>query len=211
MIPIVSEAIQKYADALSTPEPGLSAELARETHATQKDPQMMVGHSEGLLLRLLVMISRSRRVLEIGTFTGYSALAMASALPDDGELITCDINRDTTAVARKYWDRSPHGKKIHLKLAPALETIATLTGPFDLVFIDADKPNYARYWDAVLPLVRSGGLLVADNVLWSGRVLDPQNDTDRAVAAFNAHVQHDKRVEHVLLPIRDGVTVAVKR
>jgi len=211
MIPFVSEAILNYADALSAPEPELFAQLARETRATQKDPHMMVGHGEGLLLKLLVMITRARRVLEIGTFTGYSALAMASGLPDDGELITCDVSRTTTALAEKYWARSPHGRKIHLQLAPALETIAALAGPFDLVFIDADKPNYVRYWEAVLPLVRAGGVVVADNVLWSGRVLDPQEESDRALAAFNAHVRRDDRVEHVMLPIRDGVTLAVKR
>ena len=211
MIPLVSEAIQNYADTHSSPEPELFAELARETRATQKDPQMMVGHSEGLLLRLLVIIARARRVLEIGTFTGYSALAMAMGLPADGELITCDIDPKATTLAQKYWDRSPHGKKIRLVLAPASDTIATLQGPLDLVFIDADKPNYIRYWDSVLGLVRPGGLIVADNVLWSGRVLDPKEESDRALAAFNDHVQRDVRVEHVMLPIRDGVTIAVKR
>ncbi len=211
MIPLVSEAIQNYADASSSPEPELFQELARETRATQKDPQMMVGHGEGLLLRLLVLLSRARRVLEIGTFTGYSALAMAFALPADGELITCDVDPRATTLAQKFWARSPHGKKIRLELAPASDTIATLEGPIDFVFIDADKPNYIKYWDAVLPLVRTGGVLVADNVLWSGRVLDPQDDTTRAIVAFNAHVKNDDRVELVMLPIRDGVTVAVKR
>lgn len=211
MIPLVSEAIQTYADALSTPEPELFAELARETRATQKDPQMMVGNSEALLLRFLVMITRAHRVLEIGTFTGYSALAMASGLPDDGELITCDINPATTALARKYWARSSHGKKIHLKLAPASDTIAALKGQFDFVFIDADKTNYIRYWESVVPLVHAGGVIVADNVLWSGRVLDPHSENDHAVVAFNVHVRNDIRVDQVMLPIRDGVTVAVKR
>jgi caffeoyl-CoA O-methyltransferase len=211
MIPLVSEAIQNYAEAFSSPEPELFVELARETRATQKDPQMMVGHSEGLLLRLLVTLSRARRVLEVGTFTGYSALAMASALPADGELVTCDIDPVATALARKFWDRSPHGAKIRLALAPASDTIPTLHGPFDLVFIDADKPGYIRYWEAALPLVRAGGVIVADNVLWSGRVLEPKDESDRAIAAFNAHVRGDTRVEQVMLPIRDGVTVAVKR
>ena len=211
MIPLVPEAIQNYADAFSSPEPELFAELARETRATQKDPQMMVGHCEGLLLRLLVKLSRARRVLEIGTFTGYSALAMAMALPADGELITCDVDPNATALAQKFWARSPHGKKIRLALAPASDTIPTLTGPFDLVFIDADKPGYIKYWDGAMPLVREGGVIIADNVLWSGRVLEPKDDSTRAIAAFNAHVQGDARVEHVMLPIRDGVTVAVKR
>jgi caffeoyl-CoA O-methyltransferase len=211
MISFVPEEIQKYADAFSSAEPDLLAELARETHATQKDPQMIVGHGEGLLLRLLVRLCGARRVLEIGTFTGYSALAMASALPEDGELVTCDVDATCTALARRYWERSPHGKKIRLVLAPAIETIASLRGPLDFVFIDADKPNYVKYWEAALPLVRSGGAIVADNVLWSGRVLDPKEESDRALAAFNAHVRRDARVEHVMLPVRDGVTIAVKR
>jgi caffeoyl-CoA O-methyltransferase len=211
MINFVNEDILNYADQFSSPEPELFAELARETRATQKDPQMMVGHGEGLLLRLLVKLSGARRLLEIGTFTGYSTLAMAMALPADGELITCDIDPVATTVARKYWAKSPHGKKIHLKLAPASDTIPSLTGPFDLVFIDADKPGYIKYWEAALPLVREGGVIIADNVLWSGRVLEPKDDSTRAIAAFNAHVQGDARVEHVMLPIRDGITVAVKR
>src|SRR5262249_31480358 len=163
------------------------------TREGQKDPQMMVGNSEGLLLRLLVKMSGARRVLEVGTYTGYSALAMASGLPDDGELITCDISQKATAVAQKYWAKSPHGKKIRLVLGPASDTIAALEGPLDFVFIDADKLNYVRYWEAALPLVRKGGVIVADNVLWSGRVLDPKTDDDRAIVAFNAHVKNDAR------------------
>jgi len=211
MINFVPESIQEYADAFSSPESELLTELAHETRATRKDATMIVGHGEGLLLRLLVRLSGARRVLEVGTFTGYSALAMAAGLPDDGELVTCDVDPEATAVARRYWDRSPHGGKITLRLGPALDTIAALPGTFDLAFIDADKENYIRYWDAILPRVRAGGVIVADNVLWSGKVLDPKEDTDRALAAFNAHVRLDERVEHVLLPIRDGVTVAVRR
>jgi caffeoyl-CoA O-methyltransferase len=211
MISFIPEDIQHYADAFSSPEPELFADLARETRASQRDPQMMVGYAEGLLLGLLVRLCGARRVLEIGTFTGYSALAMAGALPDDGKIITCDINARSTEVAKRYWDRSPHGKKIELRLAPALDTLASLQGPIDFVFIDADKPNYIHYWEKALPLVRAGGAIVADNVLWSGRVLDPRDDTDRAIVAFNAHVRNDPRVEHVMLTVRDGVTLAVKR
>src|SRR5512139_2272416 len=210
MASFVPEPIEHYAGTLSAPEPELLAELARETRATQQDAQMMVGHIEGTLLALLVRLSGARRVLEIGTFTGYSALCMASGLPDDGELITCDVNEHSTALARRFWDRSPHGRKIQLRLAPALDTIATLSGPLDFVFIDADKPNYIRYWEAVLPVVRPGGAIVADNVLWSGRVLEPKEANDRALAAFNDHVRRDTRVRHVMLPVRDGITIAVK-
>ena len=211
MIPIVPEAIEAYAGAHSAPEPALLAELAAETRASMKSPQMMVGYSEGLLLKFMVRLMGARRVLEIGTFTGYSALCLAEGLPADGRVITCDVDPHATAIARRYWARSAHGARITLELRPALETIATLSGPFDLVFIDADKQNYVRYWDACVPLVRSGGALVADNVLWSGRVLDPRDRDDHAIVAFNTHVARDLRVEQVLLPVRDGITVAVKR
>jgi caffeoyl-CoA O-methyltransferase len=211
MITLVPEKIDAYAAAHSTPEPPLFAELAAATRAQTAQPQMMVGHLEGLLLKFLVRMTRAKRVLEIGTFTGYSTLAMAEGLPDDGTLVTCDVDPKATAIARSFWERSPHGRKITLALAPALDTIATLSGPFDFVFIDADKPNYIRYWEACVPNVRAGGVLAADNVLWSGRVLDPQEPNDRALAAFNEHVVRDARVELVMLPIRDGVTLAVKR
>ena len=135
---------------------------------------------------------------------------MAEGLPDDGKLITCDIDPETTQIAKKYWSRSPHGKKIELKLGPALETLKTIEGLFDLVFIDADKVNYINYWELCLPKIRRGGLLVVDNVLWSGSVLNPEDETERAIDEFNNHVYNDKRVEVVMLPIRDGVTLAWK-
>jgi caffeoyl-CoA O-methyltransferase len=134
---------------------------------------------------------------------------MAEGLPDDGKLITCDIDPKTTQIAQKYWSRSPHGKKIELKLGPALETLKTIEGSFDLIFIDADKMNYINYWELCLPKIRRGGLLVIDNVLWSGSVLNPEDETERAIAQFNKHVC-DERVEVVMLPIRDGVTLAWK-
>ncbi len=211
MIPLVPEPIEAYAAAHTTPEPALFAELAAVTRARTQHPQMMVGHLEGALLKLLVRLVRAKRVLEIGTFTGYSALAMAGGLPDDGALVTCDIDPQATAIARSFWDRSPDGRKITLALAPALDTIPALAGPFDLVFIDADKSNYVRYWEACVPKVRAGGVLLADNVLWSGEVLDPKSDDARALDAFNRHVLADARVDVVVLPIRDGVTVAVKK
>lgn len=211
MISFIPENIDAYATAHSTPESALFAELAAVTRARTTMPQMMVGHTEGLLLKFLVRVSGAKHVLEIGTFTGYSTLSMAEGLRDDGSIVTCDIDPAATAIAQSFWDRSPHGKKIALKLAPALDTIATLAGPIDLVFIDADKTNYVRYWDACVPKMRSGGMLVTDNVLWSGRVLDPKETDDHALAAFNEHVLRDTRVELVMLPIRDGITLAVKR
>ncbi|HEX5131716.1 MAG TPA: O-methyltransferase [Candidatus Krumholzibacteria bacterium] len=211
MIPIVSENIEAYALEQSSPEPALLAELAAETRASMKSPQMMVGHAQGLFLRSIATMLQARRVLEIGTFTGYSSLSLAAGMPGDGRLITCDVDPVATAVARRYWARSPYGDKITLELRPALETLATLSGPFDLVFIDADKPGYVAYWEACVPLVRAGGVLLADNVLWSGRVLAPEEKDDLAIVAFNAHVARDTRVDKVMLTVRDGITLAIKR
>ncbi len=211
MLTLVPEAIERYATAHTIPESPLLRELVEETFAKTQIPHMQVEHLEGAFLRLLARITGARRVLEIGTFTGYSALVMAEGLPEDGRLITCDIDPAATEIARRYWARSPHGKKIELLLGPALENLKTIAGPFDLVFIDADKENYVKYWEACLPKVRRGGLLVADNVLWSGRVLNPKDDSDKALVAFNAHVHTDPRVEAVMLTVRDGMMLAWKR
>lgn len=211
MLTIVPEAIERYAEEHSAPESPIFRELAKETYATTDCPQMQVGHIEGAFLRLLVRMVGARQVLELGTFTGYSALAMAEGLPDDGKIITCDIDRAAAKMAQRYWAQSPHRKKIELRLGPALETVETLDGPFDLVFLDADKKNYINYWEACVPKVRQGGLLIADNVLWSGRVLDPQEPDDRALVQFNQHVAEDDRVEAVMLTVRDGITLAWKR
>lgn len=172
---------------------------------------MQVGHLEGSFLRLLLRIAKARRVLEVGTFTGYSALAMAEGLPPGGRLITCDIDPVVTQIARKTWAKSPHGKKIELRLGHALKTLRKLRGTFDAVFIDADKENYIRYWELCVPKVRRGGILLVDNVLWSGRVLRPKDETDRAIVAFNRYVVSDRRVEAVMLTLRDGVTLAYKK
>jgi caffeoyl-CoA O-methyltransferase len=172
---------------------------------------MQVGRIEGTFLELLVRLSGARRALEIGMFTGYSGLMIASGLPEDGTLTTCDVDPKAEAVARRFFARSPHGRKIAIRMGPALDTIATLLPYIDFVFLDADKGNYSRYYEAVLPLMPSGGLLVADNVLWSGKVLDPKEDTDRAIASFNERVLHDPRVEKVMLTVRDGITLVRKR
>jgi caffeoyl-CoA O-methyltransferase len=174
---------------------------------------MLIGPHEGALLAMLVRLSGARRVLEIGTFTGYSALCMAEALPGNGRLITCEIRPRHAEISQSFFKRSPHGHKIRLRLGPALETLASLSHAtkFDFVFLDADKENYVNYYEAVLPRLRSGGLIVADNVLWSGRVLVPKKKTDRAVVKFNKHVLRDPRVECVMLPVRDGVSLIRKR
>jgi caffeoyl-CoA O-methyltransferase len=208
---IVEPTIEQYAQDQSDPAQALAQELWDKTHADVDLPQMLVGPLEGAFLRMMVRLSGAKRVLEIGTFTGYSALYMAEGLPEDGELITCDVNEKTTALAKEFWSRSEHGKKIQSRLGPALETIAQLEGAFDLVFMDADKGNYSNYYEAVIPKMKSGGVILADNVLWSGKVLQPEEDSDKALAAFNAKVLADPRVENVLVTLRDGVNVIRKR
>ncbi len=208
---ILPAAIENYAEKHSAKESPARKQLFRHTHAATDLPQMMVGNLEGAFLKFLVRALKAKRILEIGTFTGYSSLAMAEALPAGGEIITCDINPQTTRLAKKYWKKSGLDKKIKLKIGPALETIKKLRGPFDLVFIDADKDNYVNYWNACLPKVKKGGVLAADNVLWSGRVLKPKEASDRAIVRFNRFVAKDKRVEAVMVTVRDGITLAFKK
>jgi caffeoyl-CoA O-methyltransferase len=214
MLTIIPEALARYVEAHSSPEPEIFQALRDETEATLPMPQMQVGRVEGALLRMLVQLSGAKRVLEVGTYSGYSALAMASGLPDDGKLVTCDIDPVATMVARRYFERSPHGHKIELRLGPAIKTIRRLAeqgAGFDLVFLDADKQSYLDYYEAALPLLPAGGLVIADNTLWSGRVLDPKEESDHAIVRFNAHVAADERVDNVLLSVRDGVMLARKR
>jgi caffeoyl-CoA O-methyltransferase len=209
---LLDPAIDRYTHDHTSPRGPLFDALREVTYATMESPHMQVGRVEGALLALLCRLIGARRVLEIGTFTGFSGLSMAEALPDDGELLTCDIDPVATATARSFFDRSPHGRKIKILLGPALATIAALPDvPFDLAFIDADKEHYTEYYEAILPRLRTGGLIVADNTLWSGKVLDPQAETDHAIVRFNAHVMADPRVENVLLSVRDGMMLAHKR
>lgn len=208
MLRLLPDAIEDYALQHTTALPALLDELTATTQERMgRRALMLSGPVEGALLQILIASMGARRVLELGTFTGFSALVMAAALPDDGQLITCDVDPDTTAIARDYWARSPHGHKIELRLGPALETIKTLQGPFDLVFVDADKPAYIDYYEATLPLLAPRGLMVVDNVLQRGNVVDPQDERSRHGAAFNEHVRQDPRVQHVLLTVRDGVTL----
>jgi caffeoyl-CoA O-methyltransferase len=208
---IVPEAIEAYAEAHTTaPEPLLAA-LAEETHATMTSPQMLTGTIEGRLLELLVVATGARRVLEIGTFTGYSALSMAAALPADGRIDTCEIEPKHVEVARRYIEQSPYGDRITIHVGPALETIAAIEGEFDLVFIDADKPNYDAYYESVLPRLSRRGLIAIDNTLWSGRVLTPEDESTRAIAALNDKLAGDERVVCVQLTVRDGVTLVRRR
>ncbi len=208
---IVPEGIEAYPEAHTTPPTALLGELAAETRATMSAPQMLTGTVEGRFLELLVFGTGARRVLEIGTFTGYSALSMAAALPPGGRIDTCDIEPKHVEVAQRYIDQSPYRDRITVHLGPALETIASLQGQFDLVFIDADKPNYANYYEAVLPRLSERGLIAIDNTLWSGRVLEPPDEQSQAIAALNDSIAADERVVAVQLTVRDGVTLVRRR
>jgi caffeoyl-CoA O-methyltransferase len=210
---IIPRKIEEYCQRHSTARDKLLGELEKYTWRHCEDAQMLIGPHEGALLAMLVRLSGARRILEIGTFTGYSALCMAEALPKTGRLATCELRPRHAEIARSFFGRSRHGHKIRIHLGPALETLAGLprSTNFDFVFLDADKENYVNYYEAVLPRLRPGGLIVADNVLWSGRVLAPQKKTDRAVVRFNRHVRRDPRIECVMLPVRDGVSLIRKR
>ena len=210
---MVDEDIEAYAAAHTSPEDPLLAEVAATTRASQESHGMMVGLLEGRFLETLVWLSGARRILEIGCFTGYSALSMAAALPPDGTITTCEVDPERAAMARRHFDASPWSDRIDLIEGPALDSLTLLTGPFDLVFIDADKVNYPRYYEAVLPLLADRGLIVADNVLWSGRVLDEsdQSDDTKAIRAFNDMVVNDPRVTCVMATVRDGVLLIRRR
>jgi caffeoyl-CoA O-methyltransferase len=203
--------VEQFASDHTEPESDLHVRLREETYRVMDRPQMQVDVVEGRFLKMLVRLTGARTILEVGMFTGYSALMMAEGLPDGGRLITCEVDPKAEAIARRYFSESPHGHKITIRMGPALETIKTLSGPFDLVFIDADKANYSNYYEASLPLLRPGGLVVADNVLWSGRVLDPKDADDHAIVAFDRMVQSDPRVENVCLTVRDGMMLTWKR
>jgi caffeoyl-CoA O-methyltransferase len=208
-IEIADSRVEQYAVEHTTPEPSWFATLAEESRNATRAPTMMVGTLEGRLLTALVAMLRPRSVLEIGTFTGYSALSMAEALPADGRIVTCDISEEHLAIARRHISASPYAGMIEIRSGPALETIATLPGPFDLVFIDADKTSYSAYLEATLAKLAPDGVILVDNTLWSGRVLDPAiTDPDTAaIKAFNDQVLADDRVEVVMLTVRDGVSL----
>ena len=209
MTEITNPEIEAYATEHTSPESPLLLELAQATRDFSNAYGMMVGRLEGRFLKTLVAAVGARRVLEIGTFTGYSALSMAEALPADGQLITCELDRNHADMARRYIARSPYADLIDVRVGPAIETIRSLDGTFDFVFIDADKPSYLDYYEAVLPLLATGGLIAVDNVFQGGRVVDSAEDAVNVVAIrrFNDHISADKRVEVVMVPIRDGVSL----
>ncbi len=210
--PFLPQNIARYIEKHSVREPQILRELRAATAAVPMSG-MQIGADQGQFMALLVQAIGAKRCLEIGTYTGYSALVVALALPADGHITCCDINKEWTAIARKFWAKAGVDKKIDLRIAPALETLKTLKGPFDFVFIDADKTNYANYYESCLPMVRRGGVLAIDNTLWSGWVADAKrNDADTvALRAFNDKLHRDERISLALLPLGDGVTLALKK
>jgi caffeoyl-CoA O-methyltransferase len=204
---IVPKEIDDYAERHTTPHEPLLVELAEETRATLRAPQMLTGPVEGRFLELLVFASGAHRVLELGTYSGYSALSMARGLPRDGRIDTCEVDERHAEVARRYIARSPYADRIEIHLGPAIETVERLEGPWDLVFIDADKVGYPAYFDAVLPKLAPRGLIVLDNMLQNGRVVsEPDaNDSTRTIAELNERLANDPSLSCVLLTVRDGV------
>ncbi len=209
---LLPKEIERYVKNYTSPISPLLEELEKETYKKTAAPQMLTGRVEGRFLQMLVSVSGVKRVVEIGTFTGYSALMMAEGLPEDGEIVTCEVLKEHASIAQSYFRRSPHGHKITLKLGPAIETLLTLpAGSADFIFIDADKVSYPAYYDEGMRILRSGGIMLADNVLWSGRVISPRDSESRAIAAFNRRVKDDKGAEKVMLTIRDGVYLIRKK
>src|SRR4051794_29700992 len=205
---ITDPRVAEYVERMSSPHEPLLAELSEETRETLSSPGMLTGPVAGRFLELLVWAARPQRVLEIGTYTGHSALAMAAALPDGGRIDTLELSPERAEFAQRWFDRSPYGDRITLHLGPALETIARLDGSFDFVFIDADKAGYVDYYDAVLPRLAERGLIVADNPLWGGGVV---NDAEAPISRFNERVARDPRAVSVILPVRDGMTLIRRR
>lgn len=213
----VTDALYDYILSVTSREHPLLARLREET-ATMPGSGMQISPEQGQLMAFLVTLTGARRALEVGVFTGYSSLAVAMAMPPEGRLVACDVSESFTAVARRYWEEAGVADKVSLRLGPATETLEALladgqAGSFDFAFIDADKENYGRYYDLALELVRPGGLIAIDNVLWGGAVADPadQDADTQAIRALNARLHHDARIDLTMLPIGDGLTLARKR
>jgi caffeoyl-CoA O-methyltransferase len=213
--PWLESGIEAYADAHTAPPDAVQRALIAETATLGPQSRMQISPLQGAFMELIAGAIGARRAIEIGTFTGYSALSVARGLPDDGHLLCCDVNEEWTAIARRYWDKAGVGHKIELRLAPALDTLRSLPQDeqFDLAFIDADKPSYSAYFEELVPRLRRAGVIMVDNTLWSGRVTDPSvSDADTvAMRTFNDKVAFDSRVTSVLLPISDGLTLVQKR
>lgn len=205
-------ALEQYVETMSSPEEALLRELERETYLRVINPRMISGHIQGKLMEMLVRMLRPRRILEIGTFTGYSALCMAAGLDDGGIIDTCEIDDELEEMIRSFFDRSQHGGKIRLHIGSALEIAPTLGERYDLVFMDGDKREYTAYYNMLMDngLVGSGSFILADNILWYGKVVEPVAKGDKqtqAIVDFNRIIREDERVENVIIPIRDGINL----
>ena len=207
---VVNDAIEEYCSRHSTPENPLLVELTTVTKQKTTLPQMLSGHLSGRFLTMMAQLTGARRVLEIGTFTGYSALCLAQGVVADGWVLTCEIDQKHAAIAQSFFARSPVGHKIKLAVQEAMRTIGDIGEELDLVFIDADKVNYRNYYEACLPKLRRGGYIIIDNALWSGQVLQPVDAESRAIHGLNELISRDERVESLLLPIRDGIHLVRK-
>jgi caffeoyl-CoA O-methyltransferase len=207
----IHPAIQEYSEQHTSPESGLLKEVNRHTHANVLRPRMLSGHLQGRLLSMISCMKNPKQILEIGTYTGYSALCLAEGLQEGGTLTTIDVNEELEQSVRDYFGKAGMQSKINFMVGNALTLIPTLEQHWDLVFIDADKENYHRYYDLVIERVTLNGIILADNVLWSGKVLDEKPDKDtKAIIDFNSKIQNDPRVENVLLPVRDGIMMMRK-
>ncbi|ATA91167.1 O-methyltransferase [Capnocytophaga canimorsus] len=207
----ISPTLEQYAEAHSQSEPPLLQELSRRTHLNVLQPRMLSGHFQGRVLSLISKLIRPKTILEIGTYTGYATLCLAEGLSPEGIIHTIDVNEELQDLQREFFDRSGKGNQIVQHLGAAADIIPTLDANFDLVFIDADKQNYALYFDLIINKMRSGGIILSDNVLWSGKVVSPIKPNDKqtlAIDLYNKKINNDPRVETVLLPIRDGLTVS---
>ena len=209
----ISPELEQYAGIHTSPESELLARINRETHLEVLQPRMLSGHLQGRLLSLLSSLLKPKRILEIGTYTGYSALCLAEGLPNDGKLITIDVNEELQARVQGYFNDSSYKGQIEYHIEDAMELIPSLPDMWDLVFIDADKKNYLNYYDLVIERMNPGGIILADNILWSGKVIDEaaQDRETVLLRKYNERIQSDERVENILLPIRDGIMVARKK
>lgn len=208
----ISDQLQQYIDDHSMEESDLLKALDRETHQKVLQPRMLSGSYQGRLLALLAKMIGPKKILEVGTYTGYATLCMAEGLTTGGSIDTIDHNEELADMQRRYFDQSPYGSQIIQHLGEAKDILKSLTGPYDLVFLDADKENYPRYFDLIIDKLEMGGVILSDNVLWSGKVLEKATDeTTSALQEYNHKINTDVRVETVVLPIRDGLTITRKR
>lgn len=208
---LINKEIAEYTESFTSEESKVLKELVRASERELEYTDMLSGPQVGMLLKMLVQISGTKRILEIGTFTGYSAIWMADALPEDGTLITLEMNERYRDISKPFFEREEYQKKIKQKMGNALEVIPTLSGTFDLIFLDADKLSYPTYYEILKPKLKSGGIFVIDNVLWGGDVLRPSSEKSRAIHKLNKKIRDDNDVEQVMIPLRDGITIVRKR